>query len=749
MNMGYSLENYRVIKLIDSRFILFIFSFFFCCPPAISAKSDLLDVARLWRDINYGHPNLAEDRRIWDVSLIDAIPKIAAADNLTSLESGIRSLMKPLSDPGVRVGSDLPDESDLVQRREKFKLIEWINPTTALINLHIGHPLSESEFEEALLNLRKSNNLIVDIRPSSYNEFSVDNLLIKLIEDLISKEIDIPAEQYRFSSGERPMVDNVQSGLYGGAITLDTRRIFPSAFARKKNVVFIVNDVGIIPKALIAMQKRGKAVVIAEFDKNFPRADPVATSYIGPVRVEYSSGRLVDREGVISFKPDIILKKNRDAGKSSVSVKIALRYFGKIPSPYKSRGGQLFPIGTERSKYLAAPYPSIEIRQLAAIKLWADIDQYSPTRESLGISWDEALIQCLNEMEMVNSELDYGIALQKMTAKIGDSHVRVWSKALNKYWGQGDLGVQLRFIENSAIVTGLDNASSEEKSLFQIGDEILEVNGIKVESQLKRILPLVSGSTNERRIFDALGKMLKGSVNDNLKITIKRGVEKRQIDLSRREVKDTSNSVKSSPSTVRFLSETVAYVDLAKLEKRDVDSMFSNIEKSDGVIFDLRGYPLGTAWEIAPRLNVRDTYGGPNILQNFITAYSGVEKLKIGYTQSIKRTDKSIYQGKVVVLIDEGTISQAEQSALMFEAANPVTFVGSRSAGTNGDIRHIVLPGSVTVSFSGFEVRHADGRQLQRVGVQPSIIIKPTINGIRSGRDEVLEGGVRFLQTRQ
>jgi C-terminal processing protease CtpA/Prc len=53
------------------------------------------------------------------------------------------------------------------------------------------------------------------------------------------------------------------------------------------------------------------------------------------------------------------------------------------------------------------------------------------------------------------------------------------------------------------------------------------------------------------------------------------------------------------------------------------------------------------------------------------------------------------------------------------------------------------------VSFSGHDVRHADGRQLQRVGIQPDIHVEPTVAGIVAGRDEVLERAIEFLKTRQ
>jgi hypothetical protein len=47
--------------------------------------------------------------------------------------------------------------------------------------------------------------------------------------------------------------------------------------------------------------------------------------------------------------------------------------------------------------------------------------------------------------------------------------------------------------------------------------------------------------------------------------------------------------------------------------------------------------------------------------------------------------------------------------------------------------------------FTGQEVRWIDGRQLQRVGVQPSVKVTPTIAGIRARKDEVLDRAVSVI----
>jgi C-terminal processing protease CtpA/Prc len=46
-------------------------------------------------------------------------------------------------------------------------------------------------------------------------------------------------------------------------------------------------------------------------------------------------------------------------------------------------------------------------------------------------------------------------------------------------------------------------------------------------------------------------------------------------------------------------------------------------------------------------------------------------------------------------------------------------------------------------------VRHADHRQLQRIGLQPDVPVRPTLAGIRAGRDEVLERALQVLREKQ
>ncbi len=71
--------------------------------------------------------------------------------------------------------------------------------------------------------------------------------------------------------------------------------------------------------------------------------------------------------------------------------------------------------------------------------------------------------------------------------------------------------------------------------------------------------------------------------------------------------------------------------------------------------------------------------------------------------------------------------------------------VGSTTAGADGNISHVTLPGGLQTSISGIGVYYPDRVPTQRVGIVPDVVVTPTVEGIRNGKDEVLEEAIRQI----
>jgi C-terminal processing protease CtpA/Prc len=105
---------------------------------------------------------------------------------------------------------------------------------------------------------------------------------------------------------------------------------------------------------------------------------------------------------------------------------------------------------------------------------------------------------------------------------------------------------------------------------------------------------------------------------------------------------------------------------------------------------------------------------------------------------------KPHYSGKVVVLVDESSISQAEFTAMAFRAAGAIV-VGSTTSGADGNVSQFQLPGGLQTMISGLGVFYPDKKPTQRIGIKPDVEAKPTITGILARRDEVLEAALREI----
>jgi len=82
---------------------------------------------------------------------------------------------------------------------------------------------------------------------------------------------------------------------------------------------------------------------------------------------------------------------------------------------------------------------------------------------------------------------------------------------------------------------------------------------------------------------------------------------------------------------------------------------------------------------------------------------------------------------------------------MAFRAVSNSKIVGSTTAGADGNVSVILLPGGLRTSISGIGVYYPDGTETQRVGIIPDIIVKPTIKGIKEGKDEVLDKALELI----
>ena len=394
-----------------------------------------------------------------------------------------------------------------------------------------------------------------------------------------------------------------------------------------------------------------------------------------------------------------------------------------------------------------AAYPSAGHRVLGAMRVWSTIRLFDPYKQLIAESWDEQLRIALSAVEQARDEVEYAKAIAAFAAHVHDTHVTLSGGAVRFVVPTTPVGVQARLIENQLVVTRIVDPAAARAGL-RLGDVIVSVDGEAIDARIARLTPFISASTPQALRFRLQSSLMHGSDTMRARLVVRGTAGGARAMTLRRSPEFYQGLAKyRTSSLIRILPGNIGYIDLERLPVQMVDSAFRVLSGTKAIILDDRGYPLGTAWSIAPRLNVHgDGVVAAKFRRLIVSSPDTAHTTVIEFDQPIPPAGGvAKYTGRTVMLIDERTISQAEHTGLFFEAANGTEFIGSPTMGANGDVTSFVIPGGITMSFTGHDVRHADGRQLQRVGLQPVLAVLPTITGIRAGRDEVLEQAHRFL----
>jgi C-terminal processing protease CtpA/Prc len=309
--------------------------------------------------------------------------------------------------------------------------------------------------------------------------------------------------------------------------------------------------------------------------------------------------------------------------------------------------------------------------------------------------------------------------------------------------------VRLRIIDGQPVVYQLQPNSIARATGIRLGDVVLTVDGEPVQQRMARLGRYIAASTPQAWRSDIAGQLLRGPDSSTVTVTVRGGDGRvRTVTLPRSAQFRTQSLGNRQGPIVRRLTQQIGYVDLDRLTTSMVDSMFTLLADTRAIVFDMRGYPNGTAWPIAPRLTDRENVPAARFYRLQPMWLDTTEVITSTFIQTLPLAAGTRYRGLTVMLIDETTLSQAEHTGVFFRAANGTTFIGSPTAGANGDVSSLVVPGGIVLFFSGQGTGPVDGTQLQRVGLRPDVPARPTIAGIRAGRDEVLEQATAWVKRR-
>src|SRR5215831_16464144 len=400
------------------------------------------------------------------------------------------------------------------------------------------------------------------------------------------------------------------------------------------------------------------------------------------------------------------------------------------------------PVFENEPAYPGVRFPDPGYQLLALYRYWNIIDYWYPNRNVLDQDWNDVLREFIPKVALAKTRDAYQLEMIQLIGRITDTHanLNVPPQVLPPA-GICQLPIVTRFIENRAVVTGYSEPAAGPNTGIRVGDVIESLDGAPVQQLIEQWMPYYPASNDVTRLRNIARSMTRGGCG-GVRVGIRRDDGPSTVSAERLPLAKLNLAIGSTHDrtgeTFQLLADDVAYLKLSSIKVADVAGYINRAKDTKGLIIDIRNYPsefvvfaLGSLLVDQPTPFVHFTAGDPDNPGAFY------------WTALVQLMPQSPhYGGRVVILADEASVSQAEYTTMAFRSARGAIVVGSTTAGADGNVSPIPLPGGLSTAISGIGVFYPDKRPTQRVGIVPDIEVKPTIDGIRAGRDELLEAAI-------
>ena len=463
---------------------------------------------------------------------------------------------------------------------------------------------------------------------------------------------------------------------------------------------------------------------------------------------EFSQGKeIVIRSSEVKIGPDLVWINNSNFSDELMTLLLKVKNANRPKEHYYIglQPGVGNPDFKNENAYSVMKYPDAGFRLLALYRYWNIIQYYFPYKNLIEEDWKNVLGEFIPKFMDAKDETEYTLATLELIGRVHDTHANIWggNQVLINHFGLRYASVKLTFIENKPVVTGFYDEKLGKETGLEIGDIISVINNRPVEEIVKERLKFSPASNYSTKLRDIAPNLLR--TNDSI-------INIEFIRIDRRESKTlrTFSSIEINlyskyqitDTCFKLINKDIAYINNGSLKREYLPKIWKEIENSKGLIIDIRNYPSDfPIYDLSSYLMPKST--------PFVKFTNGsIESPGLfTFTKSLNagKKNKSYYKGKVVILINEISQSSAEFHTMAYRVNPNSTVIGSTTAGADGNVSQFYLPGGISTMISGIGVYYPDGKETQRIGIVPNIEIKPTIQGITKGQDELINKAIEII----
>jgi C-terminal processing protease CtpA/Prc len=254
---------------------------------------------------------------------------------------------------------------------------------------------------------------------------------------------------------------------------------------------------------------------------------------------------------------------------------------------------------------------------------------------------------------------------------------------------------------------------------------------------------VISGATEQWTRFQALGEIAARHTDDHFTAELRKP-DGLRYSIRSRAVPAGPGFEEPRPEKIAQIEPGIWYLDLGRINDQDFTAALPDLTRARGIVFDLRGYPSNLSTIVIAHLIDEPV----TCAQWHVPAvhWPDREKMEFRFSNWQVPALRPRLEAKAAFITDGRAISYAETYLGIIEHYELAEIVGGPTAGTNGNVNPIRLPGGYSITWTGMKVLKHDGSQHHGVGIQPTVPVERTIRGVAEGRDELLQRAVEVVR---
>jgi hypothetical protein len=380
----------------------------------------------------------------------------------------------------------------------------------------------------------------------------------------------------------------------------------------------------------------------------------------------------------------------------------------------------------------------VAVRLAAVVTTWGALSWFYPYFADQRIDWSGALTHGLDEVAMSGSPAQTHRVLAHMIAELQDGHARVRHPTHSML---GMLPLALRKFDDKIIIIG---TLPEYATLMPPGSELLSIDGASASTLYSDSYAAISAATPRFRDYLTSLYISLGAIGSLRHVAYRRPdgtTLATLLPLVSRQIFD-KDVQRRRPQSGTEIAPSIIYISPEELGGGAAPTLVQSLQSARAVILDLRGYFSDDVFNLLSHF-ISHPIPSPEFRAPIVSPTS-----RGGYEDEswlLWPTAPSL-NCRMFVLLDTRAVSAVETALQIIHDNHLATLIGEASAGTNGNVNTFSVPGGFEVRFTGLRTSAPDGSTVQGRGITPDQVVHPSLEGIRAGRDEILEAAIAAAQ---